>query len=128
MQVNLKGVGDATRQTLADQAYVRFVAQLRAAGREVITPADGQWDYGEYKRDSAPTAVEFFQAKGRAFSPKAIPLWAQIGDPWGGVTFDQTNYKAMGAASFKAGAPRSLAPRWPSASMALTHVWCARKK
>lgn len=110
MQVNLKGVDDATLQTLADQAYARFVAQLRAAGREVITAADGQWDYKEFKAEAGPSAVEFMQAKGRAFAPKGMPLWAQIADPWGGVTLDQTNYKAMGMASNKAGAALAISP------------------
>ena len=110
MQVNLKGVDDAALQALTDQAYTRFVAQLRAAGREVITPTDGQWDYKEFQGTAGPTNAEFGQAKGRAFSPKDMPVWALVGDPWGGVTFDQTNNKALGAVSNKAGAVLAIAP------------------
>ncbi len=80
MQVNLKGVDDAALQILADQAYARFVAQLRAAGREVITPADMQWDYSAFQSTSGPVDAAFMQAKGRAFAPKAMPLWSQLGD------------------------------------------------
>lgn len=110
MQVNLKGVDDATLQTLTDQAYARFVAQLRSAGREVITPADGQWDYKEFVGKASPTNAEFGQAKGRVFAPANMPVWALMGDPWAGVTFDQTNIKALGAASLKAGSVLALAP------------------
>ena len=110
MQVNLKGVDDATLQTLTDQTYARFVAQLRATGREVITPAENQWDYSEFQSVAGPGEAEFGQAKGRAFTPRTIPLWSQLGDPWGGVTFDQTNTKAMAAVSHKAGAALALAP------------------
>lgn len=110
MQVNLKGVDDATLQALTDQAFARFVAQLRASGREVITPADGLWDYKEFQSSAGPANVEFMQSKGRAFAPKEMPLWALVGDPWGGVTFDQTNNKAIGAVSNKAGVVLAIAP------------------
>jgi hypothetical protein len=109
MQVNLKGVDDATLQLLADQAYRRFVAQLRATGREVITIDDKKWDYSGFQLSNAPMDVNFMNVKGSAFSPVGIPLWWQIGDPWSPSRFDQTNYKAMGAASNATGAPLMIA-------------------
>ena len=107
MQVNMTGVDDATLQTLTDQAYVRFVAQLRTAGREVMTAADMKWDYNEFQSVPAGTEVKEADTKGRAFSPTGMPLWFQILE-FGGPRLDQANMKAMAAASFKAGAPLML--------------------
>jgi hypothetical protein len=109
MQVNLKGVDDATLQTLTDQTYARFVAQLRAAGREVITAADMQWDYSQFQAVPGPIDASFHQSKGRTFAPRIMPVWSQPGDIWGGTTFDQTNAKAMNAISNKAGAAIAIA-------------------
>lgn len=110
MQVNLRGVDDAALQALTDQAYARFVAQLRASGREVLTAADGQWDYKEFQAAPSPFDVAFMQTKGRAFAPKGMPLWSLVGDPWAGTAFDQTNNKALGVVSNKAGAVLAIAP------------------
>jgi hypothetical protein len=109
MQVNLKGVDDATLQLLTDQAYRRFVAQLRATGREIITFEDKKWDYSGFQPAVAPMDVSFMNTKGRAFAPTGIPLWWQLADPWAPSRFDQTNYKAMGIASNAAGAPLMIA-------------------
>ena len=110
MQVNLSGVDDATLQLLTDQAYARFVAQLRAAGREVLTPAGKQWDYTEFEAETGPADVSFMKAKGRAFAPQGLPLWNQAGEPWGGVKFGQKNSKAMAAVSNKLEAAIAIAP------------------
>jgi len=107
MQVNLTGVDDATLQALTDQAYMRFVGQLRAAGREVMTVADMKWDYSEFQSVTGPTDVKDADTKGRAFAPSTMPVWFQIGE-YAGPTLDQANYRAMNAASFKAGAPLML--------------------
>ncbi|HEV7766323.1 MAG TPA: hypothetical protein VGQ76_15065 [Thermoanaerobaculia bacterium] len=37
MEVDLRGVDDATLQAITDRAYNRFLDQLKATGREVIT-------------------------------------------------------------------------------------------
>jgi hypothetical protein len=110
MQVNLRGVDDATLQLLTDQAYARFVAQLRAAGREVLTPADNLWDYAEFESEAGPVDSSFGNIKGRAFTPQGLPLWSQIGEPWGGVKFSQKNTKAMAAVSNKVDAAIAIAP------------------
>jgi hypothetical protein len=108
MQVNLAGVDAATLQTLTDQAYARFIAQLRAAGREVMTVADAKWDYSEFQSVPAPAEINEGDTKGSAFSPKGMPLWFQIAE-FGGPRLEQTNGRAMGTASHKAGAPLMLA-------------------
>ncbi len=108
MQVNLAGVDAATLQSLTDQAYARFVAQLRAAGREVVTAADAKWDYSEFQSAPVPADVSEGDTKGTAFSPTGMPLWFQISE-FGGPRMEQTNGRAMGTASFKAGAPIMLA-------------------
>ncbi len=109
MQVNLKGVDDATLQLLTDQAYRRFIAQLRSTGREIITVEDKKWNYSAFNAAPAPMSVSFHNTKGRAFAPSGIPLWWQVGDPWSPSQFDQTNTRAVSAASHAAGAPIMLA-------------------
>src|SRR5688572_1018436 len=42
MEVDLKGVDDATLQAITDQAYALFLDQLKAAGREVVPLAEMQ--------------------------------------------------------------------------------------
>ncbi len=108
MQVNLAGVDAATLQALTDQAYARFIAQLRAAGREVMTVADAKWDYSEFQTAPLPAEVSEGDTKGSAFAPAGMPLWFQLAE-FGGPRLDQANSRAMGTASFKAGAPIMLA-------------------
>jgi hypothetical protein len=107
MQVNMTGVDDATLQALTDQAYSRFVAQLRAAGRDVMTAADMKWDYSEFQSLPTPSEVKEADTKGRAFAPTGMPLWFQQAE-FAGPTFEQANGKAMAMASFKAGSPLML--------------------
>ena len=107
MQVNLTGVDTATLQALTDQAYARFVAQLRAAGREVVTITDAKWDYSEFQSMPAPAEVSEDTTKGSAFTPAGMPLWFQIAE-FAGPRLEQTNGRAMAAASFKAGGPLML--------------------
>jgi hypothetical protein len=108
MQVNMTGVDDATLQALTNDAYARFLAQLRAAGREVITLADMKWDYSEFQTVASPFEAKDGDTKGRAFSPTGMPLWFQVFE-YAGPTLDQANMKAMNAASLKAGSPIALA-------------------
>lgn len=109
MQVNLKGVDDATLQALTDKAHARFVAQLRATGREVITAADGKWDNNVFQGAPGPVEVAEGNAKGRAFAPKGMSVWSLMHYPWSASRFDQTSYKAMNEVSNQLGAPITLA-------------------
>ena len=109
MQVNLKGVDDATLQALTDKAHARFVAQLRASGREVITTADGKWDNNVFQGAPGPVEVAEGNAKGRAFAPKGMSVWSLMHYPWSASRFDQTSYKAMNEVSNQLGAPITLA-------------------
>jgi hypothetical protein len=109
MQVNLKGVDDATLQALTDKAYARFVAQLRASGREVITPADGKWDNAVFQGAPGPVEVAEGNTKGRAFAPKGMSVWSLMIFPWAASRFDQTAYRAMSDVSQSLGAPLTLA-------------------
>lgn len=109
MQVNLKGVDDATLQALTDKAFARYVAQLRAAGREVITVADGKWDNAAFQGAAGPVELAEGNAKGRTFAPKGMSVWSLIGYPWSTSRFDQTAYKAMNEISQQLGAPLTLA-------------------
>ncbi len=108
MQVNLKGVDDATLQTLTDQAHARFVAQLRAAGREVITVADGKWDDSVFQGSRVPVELSEGNMKGRAFGPTGMSSWSMVGLPWSTSRFDQTTIKAMGEISHRLGAPLAI--------------------
>lgn len=109
MQVNLKGVDDATLQALTDKAHARFVAQLRAAGREVITAADGKWDNAAFQGAPGPVEVAEGNTKGRAFAPKGMSVWSLMHYPWSTSRFDQTANKAMNEISQSLGAPLTLA-------------------
>lgn len=109
MQVNLKGVDDATLQALTDKAYARFVAQLRAAGRDVITAADGKWDNAAFQGAPGPVEVAEGNTKGRAFAPKGMSVWSLMHYPWSTSRFDQTANKAMNEISQSLGAPLTLA-------------------
>src|SRR5215212_3352163 len=81
MEVDLRGVDDATLQAITDNAYKLFLDQLKAAGREVVTPETAS--YAEFKVVPVPQAVDAGLLKGKAFSPTGMPLWWQVGDAWG---------------------------------------------
>jgi hypothetical protein len=96
MEVDLQGVDDATLQAIANAAYQRFVAQLKAAGREVIAADQLQGAYSEFKLSPAvPQEVTLGYLRGRAFSPTGVPLWWQAGDAWGDSGLGQTNMRAF---------------------------------
>lgn len=110
MEVDLQGVSDKMLQAITDEAYARFVAQLKTAGRDVITPADMKWDYSAFKLSTSPMDVNSGKLRGRAFAPTGTPLWWQVGEVWGDAGLGQTNMRAMNEASQKAGAPVTIAP------------------
>lgn len=96
MEVDLQGVDDATLQAIANAAYQRFVAQLRAAGREVIAADKLQTAYTEFKvADAVPQEVNLGALRGRAFTPHGVPLWWQAGDAWGDSGLSQANMRAF---------------------------------
>lgn len=108
MEVDLRGVDDATMQAITDKAYVLFVDQLKAAGREIV-PLDAK-AYAEFKTASAPMEVKTGLLKGKAFSPTGMPLWFQVGDAWGDAGLSQKNMRAFNKLSESATAPITIAP------------------
>ncbi len=110
MEVDLQGVDDATMQAITDRAYERFVAQLKAAGREVVTPDEMKSTWGEFKTSTAPMPVDVGLLKGKAFTPTGLPLWWQVGDAWGDAGLGQKNMRAFNKQSEALKAPISIAP------------------
>jgi hypothetical protein len=110
MEVDLQGVDDATMQAITDRAYERFVEQLKASGREVLTPEQLAPTYAGFKTNPAPMAVDAGLLRGKAFSPKGLPLWWQVGDSWGDAGIGQKNMRAFNKQSETLGAPVSIAP------------------
>lgn len=108
MEVDLKGVDDATMQAITDAAYQRFVEQLKAAGREVVTPDAAS--YATFKTATAPMEVKTGYLKGKAFSPAGVPLWFQVGDAWGDAGLSQKNMRAFNELSKSANAAIAIAP------------------
>ncbi|HYI08704.1 MAG TPA: hypothetical protein VEK57_06510 [Thermoanaerobaculia bacterium] len=111
MEVDLKGVDDATLQAITDRAYALFVDQLKAAGREVVTPDQMKDSYAAFKIAGAvPMEVKTGLLRGKAFSPSGIPLWFQVGDAWGDAGLSQKNMRAFNELSKNAQAPVTIAP------------------
>lgn len=109
MEVDLKGVDDATLQAITDRAYQLFLDQLKATGREVI--AQDQLPYDGFKTVTpVPQEVNSGLLRGRAFSPSGMPLWWQAGDWWGDAGLRQKNMRAFNEQSQKLNAPISIAP------------------
>lgn len=109
MEVDLRGVDDATLQAITDQAYRTFVEQLKAAGREVVTPDPES--YAAFKVIApVPQEVGAGLLKGKAFAPAGMPLWWQTLDGWGDAGLSQKNMRAFNQQSEKMSAPISIAP------------------
>lgn len=108
MEVDLKGVDDATLQAITDQAFKLFVDQLKAAGREVIVPEAAS--YASFKVTPVPQEVNAGPLRGRAFSPTGMPLWWQVGDSWGDAGLGQKNMRAFNQQSESLQAPVTIAP------------------
>ncbi len=108
MEVDLRGVDDATMQAITDDAYKLFLEQLKAAGREVVTPEAAS--YAEFKVVPTPQAVDVGLLKGKAFSPTGMPLWWQVGDSWGDAGLSQKNMRAFNKQSEALKAPVTIAP------------------
>lgn len=108
MEVDLKGVDDATLQAITDKAFQVFVDQLKAAGREVVTPEANAWT--DFKTAPVPMDVNAGLLRGKAFSPSGMPLWWQVGDPWGDAGLGQKNMRAFNKQSEALQAPITIAP------------------
>lgn len=108
MEVDLKGVDDATLQAITDHAYKLFLDQLKAAGREVVIPEASA--YASFKTNPSPMEVSTGLLKGRAFSPTGLPLWWQTGDAWGDAGMSQKNMRAFNEQSKSLEAPVTIAP------------------
>ena len=108
MEVDLKGVDDATLQAVTDKAYKLFLEQLKAAGREVIIPDAAS--YATFKTAPAPQPVKTGLLEGKAFAPTGSPVWWQAGDSWGDAGLSQKNMRAFNEQSQKLGAPVTIAP------------------
>jgi hypothetical protein len=111
MEVDLQGVDDATMQAITDRAYARFVEQLKAAGREVVTLDELKPTYAGFNSAAAvPQPVDTGLLKGKAFAPTGMPLWWQVGDSWGDAGLGQKNMRAFNKQSEALKAPISIAP------------------
>lgn len=108
MEVDLRGVDDATLQKITDAAYQRFVDQLKAAGREVVTPDAAA--YATFKTAASPMEVKTGFLKGKAFAPTGMPLWFQVGDAWGDAGLSQKNMRAFNELSKSSNAAIAIAP------------------
>ena len=104
MEIDLQGVDDATLQAITDAAYQRLVAQLKAAGREVMTAEQLQPLYADFNTSAVPQEVTLAALRGRAFTPRGVPLWWQGGDAWGDSGLSQANMRAFNELSKSANA------------------------
>src|ERR1041385_2763604 len=67
MEVDLRGVDDPALQAITDHAYQLFLDQLKAAGRDVVTPDAAA--FTNFKTNPAPMEVKLGVFRGKAFSP-----------------------------------------------------------
>lgn len=110
MEVDLRGVDDATLQAITDRAYALFLDQLKAAGREVVPAEELAASYAAFKTNPAPMEVKTGLLEGKAFTPAGLPLWFQVGDAWGDAGLSQKNMRAFNELSKSANAPVTIAP------------------
>lgn len=111
MDVALAGVDNATMQAITDKAYANFLAQLAAAGREVVPQAELQEFLSQV--EAAPgspytkeVTLGYGKQKGAVFSPTGMPVWfTHFEAPWGDKgPFSQHNTRSFAATSEKVGA------------------------
>jgi hypothetical protein len=110
MEVDLRGVDDATMQAITDRAYALFIEQLKAAGREVVSADEMKALYADFKVTPVPQDVSTGLLRGKAFSPAGVPLWWQVGDAWGDAGLGQKNMRAFNKQSEALKAPVTIAP------------------
>lgn len=102
MDMTLQGVDAATLQKLTDEAYATLLAQLAAAGREVVPVSEMQAMFAELEATPTSAAAPYTKTvslgygkrTGVAYSPSGMPLWWQAAEPWGDKSpFGQANNK-----------------------------------
>ena len=77
--VTLTGVSDTTLQALTDRAYAMFVAQLQAAGREVVPIEQVAPYWASFRRRASPLTGSENGITYRTFAPKGIPIFNTSG-------------------------------------------------
>lgn len=103
MNVTLEGVDEATMQAVTDKAYAAFLAQLAAAGREVVPASELAAFHSEIEATPAPYRAEVNAQKGVAFSPAGVPLfWTYADAGWTDKNaFNQKTYRMLAPLSEK---------------------------
>lgn len=97
----LQGVSPATFQALTDKAYAAFMAQLKAAGREVVPLEQIQPLFTKIDASKTSPEAPYHKEEGGmvfyAFAPTGMPLWwTHVDGNWGDVgMLSQSNYKAF---------------------------------
>ena len=103
--VELAGVGPETLQEITEELYQDFIADLKAAGREVVTMDEVRATEGFARLDTTEAPYvktsKFLQDRVLAvYTPKALPLWWEHGNQIGDKSpFATGNWKALGAIS-----------------------------
>jgi len=111
MEVDLRGVDDATLQAITDSAYKLFLEQLKAAGREIVSEDEMKASYAGFKSATEmPQKVNVGKLEGKAFTPTGKPLWWQVGDSWGDAGLSQKNMRAFNELSKNTNAAIAIAP------------------
>jgi hypothetical protein len=103
MNVTLEGVDSATMQAITDKAYADFLAQLAAAGREVVPASELASFHAEVETSAQPYTKDVNGQKGIAFAPTGTPLFFTYADfGWGDKTpFNQKSYRLLAPLSEK---------------------------
>ncbi|HXC39724.1 MAG TPA: hypothetical protein VN667_12345 [Burkholderiales bacterium] len=105
--LNLSGVDTAAMQALTDRAYADFLAQLRLAGREVLSPDElKEFLAGVEVTPSSPAKPYVKEANNQTamvFAPAGMPLWFHNWDGhWADKSpFEQKNIRAVAEYSKK---------------------------
>ncbi|MDB4473772.1 hypothetical protein N9023_02100 [Opitutaceae bacterium] len=103
--VELAGVDASTLQNITEQLYADFIADLKAAGREVVTLDEARTSEGFARLDTSPTPYtkesKFLQDRiVSVYTPEGVPLWWEHGNQIGDKgPFATGNWKAAGAMS-----------------------------
>jgi hypothetical protein len=101
LNLALSGVDAAPLQTLTDRAYADFVAQLKLAGREVMTTEQLAGFFSSVEATATspgrPYSKEVGGQTAQFYAPSGMPLWFQHLDaPWTDRTpFDLGNYRRL---------------------------------
>lgn len=101
LNLALSGVDATTLQALTDRAYADFVAQLKLAGREVMTAQQLAGFFSSVEATATspgrPYSKEVGGQTAQFYAPTGMPLWFQhLDGPWSDRTpFDLGNYRRL---------------------------------